>query len=78
MVSPLEDPRLKQVKQDYVEKKTLMVANSVYQCGGCDKKFKTQEFVHKHFFNKHPEILDQKFNGPFFAMVTRESYFADP
>lgn len=79
VVSPHEDPRLKQLKQEYVEKKTLMVqANSVYQCGGCDKKFKTQEFVHKHFFNKHPEILDQRFNAGFFSMLTRENYFGDP
>lgn len=78
VVSPYEDPRLKQLKQEYVEKKTILVAPSVYQCGACDKKFKTPEFVHKHFFNKHPEILDQKFNGPFFAMLTRENYFADP
>ncbi len=42
ILPPSEDPRLTQMKQEYVEKKThIVTANSVYSCGSCDKKFKT-------------------------------------
>ena len=44
----------------------------------CEKKFKTQDFVHKHIFNKHPDVLDDRFNKARFENMMKENYIADP
>lgn len=79
IVPPTEDPVLKQMKEQYVDKKThILTQGSIYQCGSCDKKFKTSEFVYKHFYNKHGDVLDEKFNKRRFEAMTKENYFNDP
>lgn len=79
LLPPTEDRLLKEMKQEYVEKKTEILAQgSIYQCGNCEKKFKTAEFVHKHFFNKHEDVLDQRFNKRRFEMMIKENYLNDP
>lgn len=79
IISPSEDPMLQQMKEQYVVKKTHILAQgSIYQCGACDKKFKTSEFVYKHFFNKHGDVLDEKFNRIRFETLTNENYHNDP
>ncbi len=69
------------MKQEYAERKTKVIqAGSVYQCEikDCQKRFKTTEFVHKHIFNKHGDLLDEKFNKVRFEAMFRENYFNDP
>ena len=63
--SPYDDVVLKDYKQQYAESHTRVLnEGQVYQCDvkECLKKFKTQEFVHKHIFNKHEDLLNHKFN----------------
>lgn len=55
-----------------------MTSGQVYQCGLCDKKFKTSDFVIKHILNKHADILDQKFNKHRYADMMKENYLNDP
>jgi len=63
VTSPQEDNFLRQWKQEYTNRKTATITpGSVYQCLICEKKFKSTEFVNKHIFNKHEEVLDEKFN----------------
>ena len=79
--SPQDDEILKNMKQQYAEKKTKIInEGQVYQCliEGCEKKFKTSDFVHKHIHNKHSDILDKKFNSIRFEEMFRENYFNDP
>jgi len=34
--------------------------------------------VNKHIFNKHEEVLDEKFNKVRFEQMLKENYFNDP
>lgn len=67
------------MKQEYAEKKChIITAGQIYQCGICEKKFKSSDFVHKHIFNKHADTLDQKFNKYRFDEMLKENYLSDP
>ena len=51
------------MKLEYAKKKTIEVeSGNKYQCELCSKMFKGPEFVHKHIFNKHITLLEEKFN----------------
>jgi DNA-directed RNA polymerase subunit RPC12/RpoP len=79
IVPPTDDPMLVQMKEQYVSKKiTVVTEGSIYKCGNCDKKFKTSDFVFKHFLNKHSDVLDEKFNKVRFEGMMAENYHNDP
>ena len=44
----------------------------------CQKRFKSTEFVNKHIFNKHEDVLRQKFNKSRFDDMLKENYTNDP
>ena len=56
---PEDDKILKLMKQQYAERKcTEVTSGSIYNCDLCNKRFKSTEFVNKHIFNKHSDVLD--------------------
>ena len=67
------------MKEAYAKKKVVELESARrYQCENCRKVFCGSDFVKKHFFNKHEDVLKQKFNSARFEKMRREAYFADP
>ena len=66
------------MKDAYTNKKIIESEKGKrYQCANCLKVFCGADFVKKHFFNKHDDVLKQKFNAARFEKMRREVYFAD-
>jgi len=67
------------MKETYAKKKVHeLESGQRYQCATCQKVFKGQDFVKKHFFNKHEDVLKLKFNSARFEKMRQEAYFNDP
>lgn len=79
MKKPEDDKYLREMKQQYAERKTVeVVKGNKYKCKICEKLFKGPEFVHKHIANKHNQVLDEKFNKVRFSELLKENYLNDP
>ncbi len=69
------------MRVEYAISKTKSVEEGkVYQCEikSCGKRFKSPEFVHKHIFNKHADVLNDKFNKQNLRDLFKNNYFNDP
>ena len=67
------------MKEEYAENKIQEITKGqIYACMICQKRFKSTEFVNKHIFNKHDDVLKQKFNKSRFDEMLKENYMNDP
>lgn len=79
LMSPLEDPVLIEMKEQYADAKTAEIQkDSKYLCKICEKMFMGKDFVKKHIGMKHSEQMSDKFNKARFETMLRESYRSDP
>ncbi|CAK9030051.1 Serrate RNA effector molecule homolog (Arsenite-resistance protein 2 homolog) [Durusdinium trenchii] len=71
------DPKVRVRFDQVCREKTVAVTEQKFQCKDCGKFFKGPEYVGKHLFRMHTEIM-QAVREELHQMMAREAFVADP